>query len=35
MLKTIDECIEHSNKIINDLLEYSPRTETGTIRKQP
>jgi len=23
MLKTIDECIEHSNKIINDLLEYS------------
>jgi PAS domain S-box-containing protein len=23
MLTTIDECIEHSNKIINDLLEYS------------
>ncbi len=23
MLKTIDKCIEHSNKIINDLLEYS------------
>ncbi|MBT0160567.1 PAS domain-containing sensor histidine kinase [Candidatus Bathyarchaeota archaeon A05DMB-2] len=23
MLRTIDECIEHSNKIINDLLEYS------------
>jgi PAS domain S-box-containing protein len=23
MLTTIDECIEHSNKIINDLLDYS------------
>jgi PAS domain S-box-containing protein len=23
MLKTLDECIDHSNKIINDLLEYS------------
>jgi PAS domain S-box-containing protein len=23
MLKTIDRCVEHSNKIINDLLDYS------------
>jgi signal transduction histidine kinase len=23
MLKTIEECIDHSNKIVNDLLEYS------------
>ena len=23
MLKTIDDCVEYSNKIINDLLEYS------------
>jgi signal transduction histidine kinase len=30
MLKTIDDCVEYSNKIVNDLLDYS-----GEIRLEP
>jgi PAS domain S-box-containing protein len=35
MLKTIDECIDHSNKIINDLLEYSREMELDLTETSP
>jgi signal transduction histidine kinase len=35
MLKTIDECVEYSNKIVNDLLEYSGEIKLELIKTTP
>jgi PAS domain S-box-containing protein len=35
MLKTIDKAIEHSNKIINDLLEYSSKLSLELTKTTP
>jgi PAS domain S-box-containing protein len=35
MLATIDECIDQSNKIINDLLEYSRESKLETVETNP
>jgi PAS domain S-box-containing protein len=35
MLKTIDECIKHSNKIVNDLLEYSRDVKLELLETSP
>jgi signal transduction histidine kinase len=35
MLKTIDDCVEYSNKIINDLLEYSREVKLELTESTP
>jgi hypothetical protein len=35
MLKTIDECVEYSNKIVRDLLDYSSQIKLDKIMITP
>jgi signal transduction histidine kinase len=35
MLKTIDECVEYSNKIVNDLLDYSGEMKLELMETTP
>ncbi len=35
LLKTIDDCVEYSDKIVRDLLEYSGEIELDKIRTNP